>query len=222
MSDPVTDQKQLFLREAGKIASNAQLVIDSFPNAEWAAAERSLRQLLAVLTVLFHFDDPLTSDETLEQLKEFTSGLITRLDTFLSAPPVRRNMDTAKEHTGRKGRPRYALDIERAIALHGLGNSWKEVADAMGVTRPTLYNHMRRAGLSTSRPQYTNISDDDLDEVVSKITLDHPFIGGIIVRGHLEANDIHISAQRVQECLRRVDAMGVLLRCACHLFSQTL
>lgn len=104
------------------------------------------------------------------------------------------------------------LDVERAVALHDLGSSWKEVADAMGVTRPTLYNHLRKAGRSTARPAYTDISDEDLDEVVSQITLDHPFIGGVIVKGHLEAQDIHISAQRVQECLRRVDAIGVLLR----------
>ena len=51
-----------------------------------------------------------------------------------------------------------------------------------------------------------------LDEIVAEIGRQHPFIGSTIMQGHLEARGIHISRTRVQQSLRRVDAIGVLVR----------
>jgi hypothetical protein len=56
------------------------------------------------------------------------------------------------------GRPRYMLDLTRACELHDLGNSWESIEEAMGVQRLTLYNHLGRAGFSTARRQFTEIS----------------------------------------------------------------
>jgi hypothetical protein len=75
-----------------------------------------------------------------------------------------------------------------------------------------MYNHMDRAGFSTDRRPFTEISDDELDEHVSAISLDHPFAGSGIIMGHLEALSIHLPSEHVQDCLRRVDALGVLVR----------
>jgi hypothetical protein len=104
------------------------------------------------------------------------------------------------------------LDLRRAQELHALGNTWKDIASAMGVVRQTLYNHMAASGFSTARKEFTDISDDYLDELVAEISLEHPFIGSAIVQGHLEARKVHVPRLRVQECLKRVDAMGVLVR----------
>ena len=75
-----------------------------------------------------------------------------------------------------------------------------------------MYNHMDRAGFSTDRRSFTEMSDGELDEHVSAISLDHPFAGSAIISGHLEAFGIHLPSERVQDCLRRVDALGVLVR----------
>jgi hypothetical protein len=82
----------------------------------------------------------------------------------------------------------------------------------MGVTRKTMYSHLANAQLSTARRQFTEITDDELDEKISSISLSHPFAGSAIIMGHLEAIGVHLPSERVQESLKRVDAMGVLVR----------
>ncbi|KAJ7302742.1 hypothetical protein DFH08DRAFT_904824, partial [Mycena albidolilacea] len=82
----------------------------------------------------------------------------------------------------------------------------------MGVIRQTLYNHMDNAGRSTARREWTEISDLALDERVAEISLLHPFSGSAIISGHLEARSIHVPRKRVQDSLRRVDEIGVLVR----------
>ena len=109
------------------------------------------------------------------------------------------------------------MDVHRAKALHDLGLSWKEIAATFGICRKTLYNHMNAAGISRAKPQYTQISDDDLDELVAEISLSHPFVGSIIIRGHLKARGFNLPDWRIQESLRRVDCIGVLVR---YVFSQ--
>jgi hypothetical protein len=71
---------------------------------------------------------------------------------------------------------------------------------------------MATSGISTSQREFTEISDEDLDELVAEILLKHPFVGSAIVHGHLEAQQVHVPRLRVQESLRRVDAIGVLVR----------
>jgi hypothetical protein len=82
----------------------------------------------------------------------------------------------------------------------------------MGVDRKTMFNHLKRAGIPTTRPLYTDIDDDNLDEHIAEISLAHPLAGSGIVQGHLNARGINVTRARVQESLRRVDAIGVTLR----------
>ncbi|KAF8992864.1 hypothetical protein BDZ89DRAFT_900677, partial [Hymenopellis radicata] len=86
------------------------------------------------------------------------------------------------------------------------------IARAYGVDRKTLFNHFRKAGLTTEPREFTIISDDDLDDVVAQFSLNHPFTGSGILRGHLESLDIHLPIKRIQESLKRVDVLGVLTR----------
>ena len=104
------------------------------------------------------------------------------------------------------------LDIQKILELRELGASWKAISKAMGVTRQTLYNRLRQENIPTSRPKYTEINDEDLDEIVLQITLDHPFVGIKIVQGHLRAKNINLPYGRIRDCLHWVDLIGVLIR----------
>lgn len=203
-----------FLMESHRIATEAQFIVDSLPNAEPAAVERVVHQLDAIRIILLSFDDPVTSLQETEHLISYVNFLLALLEAFLAAPPPPVNTRVPREHTNVAGRPRYTLDLNRAHELHQLGNTWKDIADAMRVVRQTLYNHMALDGRSTGRKEWSEILDEDLDQLVAEISVAHPFVGSAIVQGHLEAQGIHIPRLRVQESLRRVDAMGVLVRCA--------
>ncbi|KAJ7717878.1 hypothetical protein B0H16DRAFT_1475862 [Mycena metata] len=62
------------------------------------------------------------------------------------------------------------------------------------------------------RREWTEISDQQLNEKVAEISWQHPFSGSAIISGHLEAQQIHVAKRGVQDSLRRVDEIGVLVR----------
>jgi hypothetical protein len=93
-----------------------------------------------------------------------------------------------------------------------MGNSWDNIAQVLGVTRSTLYRHLDFAGLSTSRPEYDNITNEELDNAVAAISLKHPYLGQNLIRAHLASAGILVHIQRVQASLQQVDAVGVLMR----------
>ena len=138
-------------------------------------------------------------------------SLLGLLQTFMRNPPVAHNQGTTHIHTGAPGRPHVELDIEKILELRDLGGSWNAIAKAVGVTRQTLYNRMRETGHTRSRPKFTEIEDDLLDEIVSQITLDHPFMGIKMVQGHLKACHINLPYRRIQDCMHHVDLIGTLI-----------
>src|ERR1700761_2392230 len=205
------DAFQRFLRQADKVVKDARFVADSMPNVEPFAVERALRRLQAVHDILTGTQDPWLKPGEVSSLVDCVISLGQELEAFQAAGPPPRNIGTSTlPSTG--GRPRYDLDLQQAIHLHDMGIPWLSVADALGVSRGTLNSHLKDAGLSSARPQYTEISDDDLDEKVAEISMKHPFSGRTIVGGHLRSIDIHVSNERVRECLRRVDALGTVAR----------
>lgn len=206
------DTLHQFFIESHRIATEAQFIIDSLPNADIPAVERILGQLNALLSIFISIDDPYSTLDERENLVLLTQHLIQPLQTFLDTPPPPAHTNIPRDNTGSRGRPSYILDLDRAIGLHTLGNTWDDIAAAMGTTRRTLYNHLRKAGISTTDPRWTDIDDERLDDIVAKISEEHPFSGSTIVHGHLESRGIHLPRLRVQESLRRVDALGVLIR----------
>jgi hypothetical protein len=189
--------------EAHRISQEAQFIVDSLPNAEQPAVERVLHQLGAIGTILRNLDDPHSAPETTIALEAYMNGLIQLLEHFY--PPSLACSHIPMNTTGSRNRPSYQLDLDRAVLLHDLGNTWS-------VSRKTLCNHMANTGRSMGRREWTEISDIELDEKVAEVSLLHPFSGLAIISGHLETRGIHVSRKCVQDSLRRVDEIGVLVR----------
>jgi hypothetical protein len=207
------DHVHHFLMQSHDISIEAQFLIDSLPNAELTAVERVVRQLNAIRIILHSLTDEILTDQDIQDMVQTVDHLLEPLQQFIDQPPPSvSDNGVPRAHTGRPGRPAYKLDLERAILLHDLGISWKDVASALGVTRLTIYNHLDKAGLSAARREFTDISDGELDELVAEISIQHPFSGSTFVRGLLESQGVHLPRKRIQESLRRVDEIGVLLR----------
>ncbi|KAJ6536144.1 hypothetical protein B0H19DRAFT_1270940 [Mycena capillaripes] len=169
------DDVHNFLMEAHRISQESQFIVDSLPNAKQPAVEWVLHQLGAIRTILTNLDDPHSAPETIIALEAYVNGLIQPLAHFLANPPPPARSHIPLNTTGRRGHPSYQLDLDRALLLHDLGNTWEDITWAMGVSLQTLYNHMDNAGRSTARREWTEISDDELDERVAEISLLHPF-----------------------------------------------
>ncbi|KAJ7303417.1 hypothetical protein DFH08DRAFT_825875 [Mycena albidolilacea] len=116
--DTANDPVHMFFMEAHNICVQAQFVVDSLPNSNLPAVERSTHQLSAV-------------------------------------------------------------NLDQAHLLHDLGNTYNEIALAMGANRKTLYRQFVEAAIPTARLEFTEISNDALEELVAKISLLHPFVGSV-------------------------------------------
>ena len=217
MTDTANDDEyHQLLVELYRTSQEANRLISSMPNIDLPAVERVASRLRALRDLFIVLDDEHTTQEKQDELTSYVNKILTTLDQFIEDEDEGAFVPAIPMQEGgnerRRGRKAYRLDLQAALELHNLGNGWKSVAKAMGVARSTLYQHMNKAGLSTARKEHTAISDEDLDNVVKEIHQEHPFIGCRILQGHLETRGIHIARLRVQDSLRRVDAIGVLLR----------
>jgi hypothetical protein len=212
MTEP--SQEDLFFTEARVIIDEAEFIIDSFPNADRFAVERSHRKLEAVFLVLSDMaDSPNEHDpDAMAGLLAHIASLIASCSDFIDSlenpgPETRHS----GPRTGKVGRPRHNFDLDEAVRLHNLGNSWTEVAKVFGVGHTTLWEHLTAAKIKFSRPDWTAISDKELDNMITLLSESHPFAGQRVMQGHLAAAGVKVSRDRVQASLRRVDAIGVIL-----------
>lgn len=85
------------------------------------------------------------------------------------------------------------------------------MATTIGCSQRTIHRRLDAAGLSV-RQSFTTISDDALDDLVSRINRDFPRHGYRNVDGHLLAQGVRVSRRRVRQSLARIDPEGVALR----------
>jgi hypothetical protein len=210
-----SDNLDRFLAEAHSIMQEAELIVNALSNVDPFAAKRSLCKLATILIVLhgIHPKD-LPSDKValLINLVNNTSSILQGFLDSLELGQLTRSHQAHPTPMGQRGRPQNALDLAQALELHNMGNSWDDIAQVLGFHRKTLHRHLGSAGLSTTRPEYDNISDKGLDNAVAAISLKHPYSGQNLIQAHLAAAGILVPIQRVQASLRRVDTVGVLMR----------
>lgn len=90
--------------------------------------------------------------------------------------------------TGRRGRPRFVLQVERIEALWSLGFSWDGIAKIVGVNPRTL-RHRRQhdPDFENLRNGYSPICDDELDRVLSEIRTTSQRCGETLMIGALRS-----------------------------------
>jgi hypothetical protein len=203
-----------FLLAAGKIVKDAWFVVTSLPAVEPFAVERTLLQLASIRSVLDRIPETLdVPQETIHELVENLEQLMGPLQchTTTLSTPVFAKPSVIRD--GRPHRPSYNIDVHELYDLRWKGASWKEIGEQLGVHPNTARNHMQRAHFPTQR-LYSQLSDDELDEKVASIVLNHPYSGAVIVTGHLLSTGLKVPHVRVQASLKRVDPIGVMFRYA--------
>ena len=72
-----------------------------------------------------------------------------------------------------------------------------------------MHNIFRRHLLSET---YSDISDQDLDQLVRQVQQQHPGVGITLLKGHLKSIGHRLQRDRIQLSLLRTDPTGVLNR----------
>lgn len=202
----------MFYQRAGKIAREAEFIVQSFPHAEMHAVTRIRRQLIAIKEILQRIQDPYNGPHINQAMQDCVENLATLLYEFETAPPPSYNAGVKRVRTGRPGQPAYDLDIDDIMFQRGIGARFIDIAKAMGVTSRTLRNHLRRAGIVSDALVMSDISDLHLDHIVSGFVYSYPFTGVTMLKGFLGSIGIIISRKRANAAILRADPIGTLIR----------
>lgn len=77
------------------------------------------------------------------------------------------------------GRPRLDVRVEDILLLRRLNYSWTKVVRMLNISRHTLYRRLQENGINTS--SFTNISESELDQLLSDVKAEHPNTGEVML-----------------------------------------
>lgn len=87
--------------------------------------------------------------------------------------------------------------------------SWEECAKILMISRTTLWRRATELGIAT---RYSQLSADELDAVVRKITRESPNSGIIMVWGQLRGYGIKVTREKVRQSLDRISPSAIAMR----------
>ena len=106
----------------------------------------------------------------------------------------------------RVGRPKVDINMDDVEFIRRQRFTWTKIAVILGVSRTSLY-HRLDEGIPPSTT-YSDISDQQLDQLIHQIKVDHPHDGERLMIGHLA----HCSVIVPRASIHRVDPENTALR----------
>ncbi|GBC00401.1 hypothetical protein RclHR1_38460001 [Rhizophagus clarus] len=109
---------------------------------------------------------------------------------------------------------RYKIIIlESALRLlRQEGFTWSQIAEIFSISAKTIYRRRKEFNIPDDLPDYTNITNEQLDNIVKGLRAEHPFFGQVLLMGSLRSLGIRIPRQRLRDSLQRIDTFGILNR----------
>ncbi len=143
----------------------------------------------------------------LSKAYDLMNGLVDRLT---SVPPSN-YLGGPVMVTGRTGRPSFHIPFEQLQCLIEFRFSVPQIAQLLGISVRTVRRRMSEAGLSI-QGTYSQLTDDQLDEIIYVIRQQFPNCGNRQMYGHLLSKGIRVQYHRVGESQYRIDPEGSVLR----------
>lgn len=136
---------------------------------------------------------------------------LAEVHNLISGQTGRETYITVSLDRGNSGRPSVIISKEYVCELLNMGLSVKCIASFVGVSRWMLQRRMTDWGLSV-RTLYSDLTDDELDILVSGIHSSNPHAGYRMMLGLLRAQGHRVQWQRVRASMHRVDTAGIVSR----------
>ena len=111
-------------------------------------------------------------------------------------------------YSGLPGRPTLMVNVNQVELLRNAGYTWQDIAQYLQVSRSTLWRRLHEGNLRFDR--YTDISDHDLDRIVTTIQDEHPNFGQTLMNGYLVGIGICVQQYRLRAALTRTTQSNVL------------
>ena len=112
---------------------------------------------------------------------------------------------------GSVGRPRYVVEQESLEMLLENRFTVPQIANILGVSISTVRRRMSEFSLYV-RDLYSDITDNELDVMVSGIQRQYPMWGNRQMHGYLVSQGCRIQQARLRDCQRRIDPFGSAMR----------
>ena len=112
-----------------------------------------------------------------------------------------------------RGRPRFLIPKAQLEGLRSLHFTWNKIAQMLGVSERTIRRRREELGMNVGQTDaYSDIPDDDLDILVSRILHFSPNSGERMLLGAIRSHGVKVQRERMRNSIRRVDPISRDLR----------
>ena len=110
------------------------------------------------------------------------------------------------------GRPSIKIPMEMLEELRGIGFTWTNISQMLGVSRWTIHRRVVEYGLDDMKG-FSQLSDAELDEIIIKYNSNHGQATGYnLICGHFKSIGLRIQRRRIRERLAKLDPNNTALR----------
>ena len=113
---------------------------------------------------------------------------------------------------GSVGRPRFEIPERILWAMRSIGFRWVSIAKMLMVSERTLRRRRIELGWIFGGNEFSDISNNDLDDLVRNIVSLTPNAGETMTFGALRGRGLRVQRHRIRESIGRVDPVGRSLR----------
>ena len=149
------------------------------------------------------------TDEVVDLIRSLYQTLTELIEEMRTS--ARSNFNTTVLFSGQRGRPMYDIPKEQLEYFIDNGFTVQMMSNMVGVSLGTIQRRLDEYGLCI-RETYSNISDTELNNIVTQGYLLFPNAGYRFIDGWLRQQGIKVQQNRVRQSVREVDPVGVANR----------
>jgi hypothetical protein len=204
-----TIEEQQFNDYAETIIQQSINSLDSGDDIMMELWVERLNVLLTMYSYLLNVQERPNYITRINMISQLVNQLETQRENLQNSDLVGNNLISFQPTGGRH----KIIILEPALRLlREEGFNWSQIAEIFGVSTRTISRRRNEYNISDDLSNYTNMTDEQLDNMIKNLRAEHPFFGQVLLMGALHALGIRISRQRLRDSLQRVDTFGVLNR----------
>ena len=210
MADTLTSQDiKEFLTSLGSTIERIATVFNECDLIGLEIWQRRFDEYTTILAAISLSNLAFASAELFGCLSDSLTTLSRNISEILNAQNQEKEERHVGFHSSTGGRPAYDISKSTIEQLRETGMNWRSIAVCLGVSDQTLYRRRIHFGIDNN---FTDITEEELDDQI-KLTLNlTPYSGESYVRGSLKGRGINVQRWRIRESLARLDGIGRAIR----------
>ena len=110
------------------------------------------------------------------------------------------------------GRPRYNISAGQIAGMRRIGFTWKGIASILNVSERTIRRRRQEFNMPAFKDEFSDLSDEQVDEMVRDILTNSPNSGERMVIGSVRSRGLKLTRERLRDSINRVGPVSPALR----------